>query len=1025
MADQRSGEGLILGLDVGANSVGWALLRTNADGNPYAMKACGSRVFEAGVNATVDQIAAGKDPPRGVQRRLARMQRRQTLRRARRRKKVYCCLMRHGLMPKVPKASPQALHDAVAELDKELRGKWIAPGNHRGHLVFPYLLRAAAAERRLDPMELGRAMYHLAHRRGFRSNRKTRAREDEEGKVKQGIGQLRGEMAAAGARTLGAYLASLDPRTRRIRGRYTDRSMYVEEFTAIRRANPGVADKAWEELEKAIFFQRKLKSAKHLVGKCTCLPARRRASMWHPLFQRYRILEQVNNLRVAEDGSSRKRKLTEEERDTLIGALSAQESMSAAGVRKVLKLKGAAVSIDAVGTGELIGDRTACAMREVFGERWDSMSEQDRMQALLDVHSYEKICKLKKRGIKHWKLDPDRAAALADMSLEPGYASLSTKALAQLLKEMESGLNSREAMDRVFPGRFTAAAPSETLPPVTKALGEIRNAVVMRSLTELRRVVNGIVRRWGKPSMVRLELARDIKRGRRERERMAKENRAQEKARKDAEKAICDAGIAQPSRTDIEKLLLAEECGFTCPYTGRKFGMADLFGPTPTVDVEHIIPYSRSLDDSFANKTLSVNDENRIVKGRRTPHEAYSSDAGRWEQILARVRLFKGRHARAKLGRFEMPHVGAEIIEEFSSRQLNDTRYASRLAAGYVGQLYGGTVDASGVQRVQTSSGGLTARLRQALGLEKNRKDHRHHALDAITVALASPAVVKAMSDAASLEADAGRNERLQFPMPWDGFQDQVRHALDSVVVSHRVDRRLAGALHEETGYSRPLKSAGGVEHRVRKPVSTVVGKALDGIADPRIRAVVAGAGGAPASPIARRDGDVEERVRRVRLPAARTAVELQTANARRWVSLHANHHMAVYSVTSGSKVSWKGEIVTRLEAHRRKRAKEPIIRRVIKREGKDDVRLVFSLRRGDCIAIKDEEDKDQLFVVTGFHSEKGAEVRRHNDARASRELRAAGPGEGRMFVSARQLMKGGAQKLNIDALGQEQRAND
>jgi CRISPR-associated endonuclease Csn1 len=712
--------------------------------------------------------------------------------------------------------------------------------------------------------------------------------------------------------------------------------------------------------------------------------------------------------------------------------------MSIAGVKRTLKLKGAALSLEATGSGELIGDRTSTTMRKAFGEHWDSMSESERTEALLDVHSYEKGEALAARATTRWRLSDDSATALVDASLEPGYASLSTHALSQLLPLLETGLNSREAMDRAFPGRFSAQKEADRLAPVQRVLGDIRNPVVMRSLTEVRRIVNGVLRRWGRPVCIRIELARDIKRGRRERERMAKENRGQEKLREQASEAIIkESSVVQPRRSDIEKFLLAEECGFMCPYTGRKFGMADLFGDSPSVDVEHIIPYSRSLDDSFANKTLCDVEENRRVKKQQTPFEAYSGDPERWAAIMERVKKFAGRSARAKIERFELPHVGEELIEQFSSRQLNDTRYASRLAAAYVGQLYGGTVDSSGTQRVQVSAGGVTARLRHAWRVgralhddgEKNREDHRHHALDAIAVAMASPRVVRLMALAASRGTASGRDGKLlDLPLPWERFIDDVKAAISEIVVSHRVDRRLTGPLHEESNYSRPLKVGGTTVHRLRKPISAIDEKKAEGIPDPRVRETVISAvrksGKLGLSdetyPVARKIGGMSERVRRVRLPAPRGPIELGSGASRRWVSPGGNHHMAIYAAVVEGKESWEAEVVTRIEAYRRWRAGEPVVRKT----RSDGAKLVFTLRGGDCIAMKDREGIDQWYVIATITGDK-AEVRRHNDARSSKEIRKPGTTDGRRFVSVRQLKELGAQRFDLDPLGLARTAHD
>jgi CRISPR-associated endonuclease Csn1 len=1019
----------ILGLDVGANSVGWAVLLTGADGEPTAILAAGSRIFKAGVEG---DLSTGRDVSRGIARRLARLQRRQTVRRARRKRRVYRVLMEAGLLPSVPVVNHQSIKAALDGLDNELRAAWIAAGDHQGQLVFPYQLRAAAAEGTVDAFALGRALYHLAQRRGFLSNRKTKAREDDEGVVKEGISALAAEMQSTGKVTLGAFFATLDPRERRIRSRYTHRSMFELEFDAIALRNQFVPPEVWKQLKYAMFFQRKLKSSRHLIGKCSCIPSARRAPSWHPLFQRYRILEQVANLRVTEAGATAARRLSPAERVIIADQLGRQEKMSVAGIKRALKLKGAELSIDAVGSGNLVGDRSAATMRRVFGERWDAMPAEERMQAMLDVHSYESQDALRSRALKHWKLDQDSAQLLADTNLEPSYAALSVKAIALLLPIMEGGVNAREAMDVAFPGRFKATTPVAALPPVGQAVPDLRNPAVARALTEVRHIVNRIVLKWGIPRLIRLELARDLKRGRLERERFAKENRDQQKSREESlARIVQETAVARPRRADIEKMLLAVECDFTCPYTGQRFGMNDLFGAQPIVDIEHIIPYSRSLDDSFANKTLCIVDENRNIKRQRTPFEAYRADHDRWGKIVARVDSFRGRHRRIKLEKFLMEDVGADLLEEFTSRQLNDTRYASRLAAQYVGRLFGGVADADGIRRVQVSGGVVTARLRQSWRMGtalhddgvKNRDDHRHHALDAIAIALSSPAVVKRMADAASRGAAAGRDGKLlEFSEPWPSFLEHVKASLEQVISSHRVNRRLAGPLHEETNYSRPLSFHGSTMHRRRKGVESSNKKSLSEIADGSIRksvddALLRSAKGAislDALPIARMDQAVSERVRHVRVDADRSPVELRAAKGARFVAPASNHHMAIFAVAVPGGIRWEGEVVTRLEAHRRKRFGGAIVNR----SHGDGSQFLFTLRTGDTLRL-DRDNGTKEFVVVGSVSGSTVEALAANDARATKDVRQQGVKGGRYTFAVSTLQHLAAIKVDIGPLGE------
>lgn len=203
----------ILGLDLGATSLGWAVIET-ANGAPIAIRKCGVRIFEAGVEGSIEQ---GKDASRAAARRGARLARRQLWRRARRTRKVFIALQHLGLLPPSEANDSAARHEVLHQLDQQLRDKFPitdAPGSAH---VLPYQLRAKAATEPVERHELGRALYHLAQRRGYLSNRKAAEKTDEEeGVVKQGIGELAAKLEG---RTLGQYFATLDPLEQRIRQR--------------------------------------------------------------------------------------------------------------------------------------------------------------------------------------------------------------------------------------------------------------------------------------------------------------------------------------------------------------------------------------------------------------------------------------------------------------------------------------------------------------------------------------------------------------------------------------------------------------------------------------------------------------------------------------------------------------------------------------------------------------------------------------------------------------------------------------
>jgi CRISPR-associated endonuclease Csn1 len=1054
---------MILGLDIGTNSVGWCLVSTR-DGKPNGIIAAGVRCFAAGTKGDLER---GREQPRGAQRRGARLMRRQTWRRQRRQRKLFALLQRHDLLPRTSAHDPTSIHACLQELDVTLRDADAQAATHRGQQVFLYRLRARAASEQVSRHELGRALYHLAQRRGFLSNRKKPLKDsgDDLGRVQTSIEGLVEAMRVSGSPTLGAYLATLDPDDERIRARWTARRMYVDEFNAIwdRQAlnHSDLVPALRKQVFDAIFHQRPLKDQSHLIGRCELERGsadgprgERRAPIAHPVFQRFRLLQGVNNLRIqAPDAATRP--LTLEERTRLIDALSTTGDMNRTAIKRLLTLSPRVkLSIEEGGETRLPGDRTVSALRGIFGSTWDQLSAPERLQVLEDLMTFEKADALRRRGQRRWGLSGQAAEDFADLTLEDGYASLSVKAMERLIPHLEAGLSYSEALVKEYPDAFAANRVCDELPAVrsSEAFPELRNPTVVRSLTEVRQIVNEVVRRHGKPDVIRIELARDLKRGRKQRRDLWERMREQESLRKAAAAKITrETGDHHPSPRDVEKVMLANECAWQCPYTGRHFSMRDLLGDSPAVDAEHILPFSRSLDNGFFNKTLCFNEENRR-KHNRTPFEAYAGSE-QWAEILGRVKSFQGRGATEKLRRFTLEWVDLELSDEFTERHLNDTRYASKLAAEYVGRLYGGTIDQTGRRRVQVSTGALTAFLRWRWDLnkllndgdEKARDDHRHHAVDAIVIALTDAGAVKALSDAARRADELGRRRLFaEVQAPWDGFLDEARRVISGLVVSHRVSRRLNGALHEETLYGPPQPGDGhsgkqDVRH-VRRPLAALSEGDLKAIVDSGIRERVRRqldalkardpklASPAKAFADVRNHPIIETKsgrripIHHVRVRKTVTAVPIGTEATRRYVAPGSNHHMEVVAKldSDGNCVRWDGHVVSRLEAMERWRSGVPIVRTAWGSDGT----FQFSIASGDSLRLDLGIGQPALCVVNTVWGNR-VEVTRCEDARSKSEIRHLGKEGGRLRFGVEALRRAKAQKVSVSPMGDVAVARD
>ncbi|MDN5882551.1 MAG: type II CRISPR RNA-guided endonuclease Cas9, partial [Nitrosospira sp.] len=287
-----------LALDVGANSLGWCVYRLDDGDDPDKIIRLGSRIF-----------SDGRDPKtlasHAADRRMARQARRRRDRLLKRRQSFMQALVEFGFMP-----SDEAQRKALEESD-------------------PYTLRARGLDEQLAPHELGRALYHLARKRGFRSSRKDardEAGEKESGKVHAAIKALREQITEEGCRTVGEYLARRHEKREPVRGRptldgksyvlYLQRAMVEEEFNKLWEVQKGyhpqlLTEKARETLRDIMLFQRRLKPVE--PGRCLYEPDEYRTRLCAPLQQRFRMLQELNNLRVR-DGIGN-RALTLEERN--------------------------------------------------------------------------------------------------------------------------------------------------------------------------------------------------------------------------------------------------------------------------------------------------------------------------------------------------------------------------------------------------------------------------------------------------------------------------------------------------------------------------------------------------------------------------------------------------------------------------------------------------------------------------------------------------------------------------------------
>jgi CRISPR-associated endonuclease Csn1 len=492
------------------------------------------------------------------------------------------------------------------------------------------------------------------------------------------------------------------------------------------------------------------------------------------------------------------------------------------------------------------------------------------------------------------------------------FHALSLKALRQIVPHMERGLRYDEAVAKIPEyGHHSQRKPPANgqtlyLPPFyenqrqyqgkSDRVGSMvfrqdidvpRNPVVLRALNQARKVVNALIKQYGSPTAVHIEMARDLSRPldeRREIQKLQEEFKERnQKAREDFEAQF----HRKPNSKDFKKWMLYREQGGQCAYSLQPLAPSgdcnEIFLEGKT-QIDHALPYSRSFDDSKNNKVLLLTRENQN-KGNRTAYEYLTSFTGgedgvRWRSFVAWVNQNKTYRA-AKRNRLLRKNYGADEARGFKDRNLNDTRYICKFFKNYVEEnlLLASKEDGETNQRCVVVSGQLTAFLRARWGLHKvSEENDRHHALDAAVVAACSHSMVKALADYSRFKEieflkegfpdpetgeilnptalDRGRHH---FPEPWAHFRHELEARLktDNLVtlrenmqrlgtyseidlqqlrtlfVSRAPQRLNGGAVHKDTIYAQPerLQAQGGVVQKV--PLTSLTLKDLDKLADP------------------------------------------------------------------------------------------------------------------------------------------------------------------------------------------------
>ena len=444
---------------------------------------------------------------------------------------------------------------------------------------------------------------------------------------------------------------------------------------------------------------------------------------------------------------------------------------------------------------------------------------------------------------------PEYGKILASVTFEDDYGSLSTKAICRILPFMKNGMEYsaacteagyRHSQRSLTKDEIENKEYKDRLDILPK--NSLRNPVVEKILNQMINVINGVIDTYGKPDEIRIELARELKKNAAERQKAIDAINKSTKENKEIEEILKrDFGMAHVSRNSIIRYKLYMELkdnGFKTLYSNTYIPREDLF--SKRFDIEHIIPQSRLFDDSFANKTLESKDIN-ITKGDMTAIDFVADKYGQEgvERYKSTVDMLFGKGAISKTKYHNLLRTQNDIPENFIQRDLRDTQYISRKALEILGDI---------VKSVVATSGEITARLREDWGLvdvmkELNwdkydksgmteyyndsdgriisrikdwtkRNDHRHHAMDALTVAFTKRSIIQYLNTLNAKDKEQQQEitskGRLLPPMPFDELRYETKKHLDDILVSIKAKNKVV------TRNTNKTKSKGGYKEKIQ-----------------------------------------------------------------------------------------------------------------------------------------------------------------------------------------------------------------
>ncbi len=778
-----------IGLDIGIESVGWSVLELSHEDTPIRIADLGVRIFD---KAEQPKTGASLAAPR----REARGQRRRIRRRRHRKERIYSLIISSGILNA---NELQSLYD--------------------GKLSDIYELRSKALDLPISRFEFARILINLSQRRGFKSNRKALDENDKaNGKIITAINENKAKLESKGYRTVGEMLFLDEEFSIQKRNKGDDykntvsRDLIENEarkiFEMQRNFGMEFASKEIEEKYIEILLSQRSfaegpgagpysgNQVEKMIGYCTLEQGEPRCSKATYSFQVFNLWQHINHLRI--NTSEGVRLLNDDERRAVFD-YAHKHKITYSAIRKIL--------------GSSMGEKDT-----FVGLRYEDDVKKSESKEIKDLAVYHEIRKCLKdvsedafEKLTHEQLDKigeafsknlsddaileklgddfdsDVKKALLKLPNYSKYGHLSLVACKKLLPHLEDGCTYDKAcINAGYNPNGKSEIAGKYLPAIRSDDNEITSPVVKRSISQSIKVINAIIRRMGEisPVYLNIELSRELSKNLDERRKIEKSFAENAKTNEKIVEQIKSYGVKKPTGQDIVKFKLWNEQGGICPYSQEHLSIEKLFEPG-YVDVDHIVPYSRSFDDRTVNKVLVKSSENR-QKGNRLPLEYLQGE--KRERFIVWVNSQNYKRAKKLL----LLKEKLDDEDGWKSRNLQDTQFISSYLYNYISQRL--EFSASNVdkkRKVYAVNGAVTAYVRKRWGINKIRANgDLHHAVDATVVGCISQSMIniiqkyayyKETYESGAYKIDKTTGEAIdRFPMPWECFLEELNIRLET-----------------------------------------------------------------------------------------------------------------------------------------------------------------------------------------------------------------------------------------------------